>query len=71
MSDIQILMWAMGGGFLGTWVIIGIGFKILYGDLKSLREEIRDIDRRLCRIEGAMSNKDCCMLKHDQIGIAK
>jgi uncharacterized protein (DUF3084 family) len=27
---------------------------------------ILDIDRRLCRVEGALSSKDCCMLKEDQ-----
>lgn len=36
-------------------------------DFKELREEIKDIDRRLCRIEGALSSKDCCMLKDDRI----
>lgn len=31
-------------------------------------EKLLDIDRRLCRIEGAMSNKDCCMLKNENQG---
>lgn len=26
-------------------------------------DNILDIDRRLCRIEGALMNKDCCMLR--------
>jgi len=26
-------------------------------------EKLLDIDRRLCRIEGAMMNKECCLLK--------
>lgn len=30
-----------------------------------LDEKITDIDRRLCRVEGAMTSKDCCMLKDD------
>jgi len=28
-----------------------------------LQETITDIDRRLCRIEGMISAKECCMLK--------
>lgn len=31
-----------------------------------LEEKITDIDRRVCRIEGALSSKDCCMLKDDR-----
>lgn len=30
-----------------------------------LDEKVTDIDRRLCRLEGAMMNKEYCMLKHD------
>lgn len=78
MTDIQILTWAIGGGFVGTWIVMGIAFKLLRDDIVGLRqdlvllrEEVRDIDRRLCRIEGAMTNKDCCMLKHDHGGVAK
>lgn len=33
-------------------------------DLKidKLSDKVEDIDRRLCRIEGAISAKDCCVL---------
>ncbi len=31
-----------------------------------LEEKVMDIDRRLCRLEGAFSSKDCCVLKNDQ-----
>lgn len=30
-----------------------------------IEETIKDIDRRLCRLEGAFSQKDCCMLKEN------
>jgi hypothetical protein len=30
-----------------------------------IEEKVTDIDRRLCRMEGAFSQKECCMLKHD------
>ena len=94
MTDIQMLTWAIAGGFAGTWVIMGAIFTLMLsfkrelkgdifkldteikgslckldteikGSLCKLDEKIMDIDRRLCRIEGAMMNKECCMLYHD------
>lgn len=63
MEKIDILLWAISGGFGGTWLIL----LYMMREHKSLREEVRDIDRRLCRIEGALSAKDCCMLKDDKL----
>lgn len=31
-----------------------------------LEEKVTDIDRILCRLEGAFSSKDCCMIKDDR-----
>jgi len=28
-----------------------------------LDEKVTDIDRRICRLEGAFASKDCCMIK--------
>ncbi len=36
------------------------------GDIREMKGDLKDLDRRLCRIEGALSSKDCCMLKEDQ-----
>ncbi len=33
--------------------------------IDKLTEVVTDIDRRLCRLEGAFTSKDCCMLKAD------
>lgn len=33
--------------------------------VNKLSDKVDAIDQRLCRIEGAISAKDCCMLKHD------
>lgn len=33
--------------------------------IDKLDEKLTDVDRRLCRMEGAFSSKDCCMLKSD------
>ena len=32
-------------------------------------EKLTDIDRRLCRMEGALTAKDCCMLKDDRANL--
>lgn len=31
--------------------------------IDKLDEKVTDIDRRLCRLEGAFSSKECCMIK--------
>ena len=31
-----------------------------------LSDRVDNIDKRLCRIEGALSAKECCMLTHDK-----
>lgn len=75
MDSIQVLTWAIGLGFVGTWTMMGFAFSLLNkkieGSVKSLAdrmdkfdEKLTDIDRRLCRIEGAMMNKECCILHH-------
>jgi len=33
--------------------------------IDKLDEKLTDVDRRLCRLEGAFSSKDCCMIKED------
>ena len=34
--------------------------------IDKIDEKVTDIDRRLCRLEGAFSSKDCCMIKDDR-----
>lgn len=31
-----------------------------------LEEKVTDVDRRLCRLEGAFASKDCCMIKDER-----
>lgn len=61
MTDIQMLTWAIAGGFAGTWMLI---FYVL-NRIGKLDDKVTDVDRRVCHIEGAIWNKECCMLKHD------
>ena len=34
--------------------------------IEKLDEKITDIDRRLCRLEGAFTSKECCMIKDER-----
>lgn len=35
----------------------------LSAQIQKLDEKVTDIDRRVCRMEGAFNNKECCMIK--------
>ena len=81
MTDINLLIWAIGGGFAGTWAILFYSLKQiskldeklsnqiskvdekLSNQISKLDEKLTDVDRRLCRLEGAFASKDCCMIK--------
>jgi len=38
-------------------------FEGLEKRIEKLDEKVTDIDRRVCRMEGAFQNKECCMIK--------
>lgn len=72
MEKIDILIWAIGGGFAIMFTLM----KMMWSDMNrrftqvdsrfdKLEEKITDMDRRLCRLEGAFSAKECCALKAD------
>ncbi len=74
--DDESLKWILGIGFSGLGSLIlylnhSLGTRIdvvntsLSARIDRLDEKLTDVDRRLCRIEGAMMNKECCMLKHE------
>lgn len=62
MENTSILLWAIGGGFAGTWIVLGFMCKLI----GRLDEKLTDVDRRLCRLEGAFSAKECCILQHHE-----
>lgn len=39
------------------------GDATLLEEMKELRKDVQDIDKRLCRLEGAFSAKECCMIQ--------
>ncbi len=38
----------------------------LSNKIDKLDEKMTDVDRRLCRLEGAFASKDCCMIKDER-----
>lgn len=67
MDQLTILTWAIALGFAGMgslmlYLISGVNSRI-----DKLDEKLTDVDRRLCRMEGAFSRQDCCILssKHN------
>lgn len=77
MEITQIILWVIGIGFafnFGLMLTMWHGFNNrmdklddkLTGQIGKLDEKVTDIDRRLCRLEGAFASKDCCMIKDDR-----
>jgi len=63
MEKIDILLWIVGGGFS-----LNFGLMLLmWQSIGKLDEKLTDVDRRLCRMEGAFSMKECCRLSPDEI----
>lgn len=54
METMNIILWVMGAGFSIQFGLM----MIIWNRINSLAEDVKDIDRRLCRIEGAMSVRD-------------
>lgn len=80
MDKLDIIMWIMGGGFALMMVMWSSLHKrmdnldskidkveyVLSARIDKMDEKLTDIDRRLCRLEGAFSSKDCCMIKDER-----
>ena len=74
MVTTEILLTVLLGGFglqfallLVIWNSLNARMDKIDSRIDKLDEKITDIDRRLCRIEGIMSAKDCCILKDEHI----
>ena len=76
MDKIDIILWVMSGGF-GLMLVMWHGLNNrmdklddrmdkIESRIDKVGDDVKDIDRRLCRIEGSMASKDCCMLKDDR-----
>jgi hypothetical protein len=67
MDKLDLLLWIVGAGFTLNFSIMITMWNTMNHKLEKLDEKITDIDRRLCRLEGAFSSKDCCMIKDDRL----
>ena len=65
MEKIDIILWVLGAGFTATFGLMIVMWNSINHRIDKLDDKVTDIDRRLCRMEGAFSQKECCMLKHD------
>jgi len=72
-DKLDIIVWVLSGGFslmLIMWYNLSNRIdaveKSVNSKVDKLSETVTDIDRRLCRLEGAFSSKDCCMIKDDK-----
>jgi len=72
MEKLDIILWILGAGFTITyglmiimWNSLNNRMDYLTNRVDKMDDKVTDIDRRLCRMEGAFSQKECCMLKHD------
>ena len=69
MDKLDVILWAMTAGFtiqFGLMLLMWNSIGKLGDKIDKLDEKVTDIDRRLCRIEGTLSARDCCMLKEDR-----
>jgi hypothetical protein len=66
MEKIDIIFWILGIGFSFNFGLMIIIWGNLGKRIDKLDEKVTDIDRRLCRLEGAFSSKECCMLVEDR-----
>ena len=73
MDKIDIILTVMVAGYglilslmLIIWTSLNSYKVSMHEKLEKIREELKDMDRRLCRIEGALSAKDCCVLTDDK-----
>lgn len=63
MSEIQMLTWAIAGGFAGTWVIMGALFTLM---LSFKRELKGDFSKFECETKGCISKLDQKIDKLDE-----
>jgi len=66
MEKVDIILWIIGAGFAINFGLMQFMWNGLSFKIDKLDEKLTDVDRRLCRLEGAFASKDCCMIKDDK-----
>lgn len=62
MDKIDLILWVMSGGFAISFAMI----LVLYKEIKEMKRDIHELDKRLYGIETMLHMKDCCILKSEQ-----
>ncbi len=76
MDKIDLILWIVSAGFAVNFGIMIVMWnslnkrtddveKNLTSRIDKIDEKLTDVDRRLCRLEGAFSAKDCCVIKEN------
>lgn len=63
MENTNLILWVMGSAFTLNFAFLAFMWKDMNSQIKDLRTQVLDIDRRLCRIEGILSTKESCVLR--------
>lgn len=70
MDKLDIILTVMIAGFglmmslmLIMWNNLNSRIDKISEEIKDLRKDVQDLDRRLCRLEGAFSAKEFCVIK--------
>ena len=67
----QIILDFIKGFDLHDIITIGFFWYFLNKKIENIKtdlsKDIQELDKRLCRVEGALMNKECCLLKNDEV----
>jgi len=66
-TKIDMILLIIQFGFGIFFALLLIVWGTLWRSIGKLDEKLTDVDRRLCRMEGAFSMKECCRLSPDEI----
>lgn len=61
MEKIDIVLWAVGGGFVITLGML----KVMWNEIKDIRKDLNTQGERLARIEGILSPRDHFIVKDE------
>ena len=62
MQNIDILLWAIGGGFAGTW---GLLFYLI-NRMGKLEDRVMKLELDMTEVKTILRMKECCMIKDDR-----
>lgn len=58
MQDIDILLWAIGGGFAGTWIALGFICKVMFAKFDKVDAKFDKVDARFDKVDARFDKMD-------------